>query len=273
MKNFLDKQVLITGAGSGIGQATALALAQQGATLWLADINAKGLDITQALIEPLGIKSTKMLCDVADGNSVKAMAEQVHSQIDALDILINNAGIGCGGRFLDASLETWHKAIDINLMGVVHGCHYFLPEMVRRNQGGHVVNMASIAAYMASPDMPIYTASKYAVLGLSEALAADMAQYNIGVTAVCPGVINTAIIDNSIMEGKLQQSQTHTQIADFYRKRNYSPEQVARAILQGIKKNKAVLPVSPESWLMYYSKRLFPKLVMYLARKDLPFLK
>lgn len=272
-QSFADKEVLITGAGSGIGRETALAFAQAGARLWLSDINDSGNEETARQVRQAGSVAHTLHCNVADADQVANMAEQIHAQIPALDILMNNAGVGSGGRFLDTRLETWRKVMDINLMGVVHGCHYFLPAMVERNQGGHVINMASAAAFMAAPEMPIYAASKFAVRGFSESLRGDMARHGIGVTTVCPGIINTPIVSQSIMEGSLNESGRQDKIISFYEKRNYTPKQVAKVILQAIVRNVAVQPVSPEAWGMYYAKRYVPGLILKLSGKEMPFLK
>lgn len=273
MKSFQQKEVLITGAGSGIGRATAIAFASKGARLWLADIDEPGNKQTAQLIEKAGGVARTLHCNVADLNSVKQAAAIVHKDIEALDILMNNAGIGSGGRFLDTKPDTWKKVMDINVMGVLNGCHAFLPNMVARNQGGHVVNTASAAGFIAMPDMPIYGASKFAVVGFTEALRGDMASHGIGVSAICPGIINTPIVARSIMEGEMHNDKTQQKIQQFYKKRNYTPERVAKAVLQAVRKNIAVQPVSPEAWGMYYSKRFTPWLVRQLAKVDAPVFK
>ena len=273
MKSFKDKQILVTGAASGIGQATAMASAREGAHLWLSDLNEQGLSETADMIRQSGGSAQTLTCDVADADAVQAMAAKVHEKNEALDILVNNAGIGSAGRFLDVSLDTWHKVMDVNLMGVVHGCQAFLPAMVKRGQGGHVVNTASAASFLASPEMPVYAASKFAVLGLSESLRADMANHDIGVSAICPGIINTSIVRNTIMEGAMGQGDVQSKVVQFYEKRNYSADHVAEAILKAVRRNIAVQPVSPEAWGMYLGKRLMPGLVGRLTQRELPFLK
>lgn len=271
MKNFRDKEILITGAGSGIGRETALLFAAEGARLWLADVNDQGNEETARMVRDTGATARTLHCNVADMESVQAMADKVHDEIESLDILMNNAGIGSAGRFLDTRLETWRKVMDINLMGVVHGCHAFLPQMVTHGRGGHVINTASAAAFIAAPDMPIYGASKFAVLGFTESLRADMAGHGIGVTAICPGIINTGIVATSIMEGKVGEAQD--KLVSFYQKRNYTPAQVARAVLRAVRHNVAVQPVSPEAWGMYLGKRFIPGLVARLTERELPFMK
>ena len=273
MKNFKDKLVLITGAGSGIGRETAIAFAKEGAKLILTDINDDGLIQTKQLIESVGGIAVYYNVNVTDADAMKTLAEQVQREQGVVDVLINNAGIGSAGRFLDTKLETWRKVLDVNLMGVVHGCHAFLPAMVARGAGGHVVNLSSLAGYFAAPDMPIYSASKFAVLGFSESLRSDMVKHNIGVTAICPGIINTAIISATIMEGDMGNAGVRDKVQSLYAKRNYTPAQVADAIVDAVKKNQAVRPVSPESWTVYYAKRLMPSLVARVGRLQQSFAK
>jgi len=270
MKDFTNKWVLVTGAGSGIGRETARAFAAKGGRLLLVDVNDEGSEQTRRMIADAGGEARVFHADVSDAGAMQALAEQIHGEIPAVDVLVNNAGIGSAGRFLDVSLETWRRVVDINVMGVVHGCHYFLPRMVERGSG-HVVNIASAAAFLAMPDMPAYASSKFAVLGLSESLRSDMAEYGIGVSAICPGIINTPIVSTAIMEGEMAgRDSTRQRIVDLYQRRNYTPEQVAKAVVRAVKANTGVKPVSPESWAMYYSKRLVPGLVSRLTQRGSP---
>lgn len=273
MKDFKGKLVFITGAGSGIGRETALAFAKGGARLAIADLREAGVAETRRMIESAGGKATHYVVDVTDAEAMKALAGRVQEELGIVDVLVNNAGIGAAGNFLETTLATWKKVMDVNVMGVVHGCHAFLPSMVARGQGGHVVNLASLAAYVAAADMPVYCTSKFAVLGFSESLRADMARHNIGVTAICPGVIHTNIISATIMEGGMGKEGVRDKVENFYAKRNYTPAQVAAAIVDAVRKNQGVRPVSPESWAMYYLKRLSPALVTRLAGMETPLTK
>jgi short-subunit dehydrogenase len=195
----------------------------------------------------------------------------VHARYGALDVLVNNAGIGATGRFLDTSVETWDRVWNINVKGVMLGCRLFLPRMIEANRGGHVVNVASMAGYFASPEMSIYAASKFAVLGFSEALRADLQDKGIGVSAICPGIVNTNIVATSIAEGGSASWQGSA--VDFYKKRSYPPSKVAAAILRAVQKNVAVLPVTPEAWVVYHLKRFLPEMTRSLAARPLPFMK
>ena len=183
-------------------------------------------------------------------------------------MLINNAGIASAGRFLGTSTDTWRKVIDVNLMGVVHGCHAFLPAMVERGLGGQVVNLSSVAGFFGVPDMPVYVASKFAVQGFSESLRADMAEHGIGVTAICPGIINTPIVAATIMEGDMGNEKVRSKAQELYNKRNYTPDRVAKAIVDAVARNQSVRPVSPESWLLYLGKRFIPRLTELAAKNQ-----
>ncbi|MDH3645653.1 MAG: SDR family NAD(P)-dependent oxidoreductase [Gammaproteobacteria bacterium] len=274
MKNLQGKVVLITGAGSGIGQQTAVAFAAEKTKLILLDIKQEGLDQTVGMAQSDAQSIETHICDVSDFSAMQSLADEINSKYGAVDVLINNAGIGTAGSFLDTTLETWKKTLDINLMGVVHGCKVFLPAMVARKQGGAVVNIASMAGYYAANIMPVYSASKFAVLGFSESLRADLNEQNISVSAICPGIIKTPIIASSVFEGQLSgddAEEFRKKAVAFYEKRNYTPDRVAKAILKAVKKRKGVVPVSPEAWIAYYLKRFFPGIVAWATRQDAPF--
>jgi short-subunit dehydrogenase len=201
---------------------------------------------------------------------MRALADTVHANCGYVDVLVNNAGIGAAGRFLDTRIETWDRVWNVNVKGVMLGCKFFLPPMIERGSG-HVVNMSSLAGYLASPDMAIYAASKYAVLGFSEALRADLGDKGIGVSAICPGIVNTGIIAATTFEGRSSTAQEGAE--QFYQRRNYPPSKVAAAILRAVEQNQAVVPVTPEAWTIYHLKRLLPSVARAIAARPLPFMK
>ena len=267
VSNLTGKKVLVTGAGSGIGRETALAFARRGADIVICDIQESAASRTAENVRALGRNAMAEVVDVADAERMRAFAETVHSKIEAVDILVNNAGVGLGGGFLDTTLEDWQWIIGINLRGIVHGCHFFVPRMVARKRGGHVVNVASAAAYLASEALCAYSTTKFAVLGLSEALRDELQPHGIGVTAICPGIINTPITGSARLRGKAALPGAREQMVAFYQRRNYGPERVAQAIVKAVARNAAVAPVSPEAWVLYLLKRLSPGFTAWLNRR------
>jgi NAD(P)-dependent dehydrogenase (short-subunit alcohol dehydrogenase family) len=254
---------LVTGAGSGIGRTTALAFARAGADLVLCDVDEAGLAGTTADAESMGRTVLARRVDVADREAMRAFADEVHARHAAVDVLVNNAGVALTGGLLDTSLDDWDWLLSINVKGVVHGCHYFIPAMVRRGEGGHVVNISSLAGLVASSQVCAYSTTKFAVVGLSEALRQEVARHDIGVTVVCPGFIRTPIVEHTRMRG--ESADMRDQIHAFFHKRGHAPEKVASAILDAIRTNRAVVPVSPEAWASYFAKRASPGLSSWMA--------
>jgi NAD(P)-dependent dehydrogenase (short-subunit alcohol dehydrogenase family) len=257
--------VLVTGAGSGIGRATALLCAGRGAALAICDRDEIGLAETERAAGGMGVEVLARQLDVGNRGQMQAFADAVHERVAAVDLLVNNAGVGLGGGFLDTELEDWDWILPINVMGVVHGCHMFLPRMVQAGHGGHVVNLSSVAGYFANPSLSAYTATKFAVLGLSEALRVELRPHGIGVTAVCPGLINTPITRTSPMRGAAADEESRARVVRLYERRNYGPERVAKRILHAVAHDRAVMPVTAEAWAMYALTRACPPLARRLA--------
>ncbi|PTQ91427.1 SDR family NAD(P)-dependent oxidoreductase [Agitococcus lubricus] len=264
--HFQHKLALVTGAGSGIGRATAIRLGSLGCRVIISDRNANALAETATLLHSQSVENYSEVVDVADWQAMQVLADKVHQQYGVLDILVNNAGVATAGEFLHTPIEDWHWVMSINLMGVVHGCKAFGTEMAARGQG-HIVNVASAAGYYAAPDMSAYSASKHAVMGLTESLRLELAEHNVGVSAICPGVINTNIVAAMRTHGEVVKSQA--KLVDIYRKRNYGPEGVAEAVVSAVKHNRGVVPVSPEAWVLYAGKRLVPEVMDVVQRTAL----
>jgi NAD(P)-dependent dehydrogenase (short-subunit alcohol dehydrogenase family) len=265
--NLSGKTVLVTGAGSGIGKATALAFARRGASLALCDVDEDGLTETATESRGLGREVLAQRVDVANRDQMRDFAAAVHARIEAVDILMNNAGVGLTAGFLDTTLEDWDWIMSINLRGVVHGCHFFVPPMVARGRGGHVVNVASSASFVGTELLAAYSTMKFAVLGLTEALRDELGRHRIGVTAVCPGVINTAIARTSRMRGLYATPAAQQHMIEMFARRNYTPERVAENILKAVQRGRVVAPIAAEAWLMYYLKRFAPGLLAWINRK------
>jgi NAD(P)-dependent dehydrogenase (short-subunit alcohol dehydrogenase family) len=266
-ENLAGRVVLVTGAGSGIGRETALLCARRGADLAICDVNDDGLAETEAGARALGRQVLARHVDVADREQMREFAATVAAELGVVDLLVNNAGVGLGAGLLDTELEDWDWIVPINLMGVVHGCHFFIPPMVERGRGGHVVNVSSAAGLWAPPTLNAYAATKFAVRGMTEALREELHEHGIGVTAICPGIINTPITANSRMRGAQAEPGEQDRVVDFYRRRNYGPDKVAKNILKAVERNRGVAPVSPEAWLSYGLVRVSPRLAGWISRK------
>ncbi len=265
--NLTGRTVLVTGAGSGIGRATALLAARRGADLVVCDLDEGGLAETEAEARSLGREVLARRVDVANRDQMTEFAAAVGESVGAVDLLVNNAGVGLGAKFLDTELSDWDWIVSINLMGVVHGCKLFVPAMVERGAGGHVVNVSSVAGYLASPPLAAYSTTKFGVLGLSEALREELQPHGIGVTAICPGLINTPITTSSRMRGIAADPARRERMRAMYERRNYGPDRVARNILKAVQRDRVVAPVSPEAWFAYGLKRLSPRLAGWVVRK------
>jgi NAD(P)-dependent dehydrogenase (short-subunit alcohol dehydrogenase family) len=261
------RTVLVTGAGSGIGRETALLAAHRGADLAICDVDEAGLADVEASARALGRSVLARRVDVADREQMRGFADAVHEEAGVVDLLVNNAGVGLGAGLLESELEDWDWIVAINIMGVVHGCHFFLPPMVERGQGGHVANLSSAAGFYATPSLVAYSATKFAVLGLSESLREELQPHGIGVTAICPGIINTPITSSSRMRGAAADPAARERVVALYRRRNYGPDRVARNILKAVERNRSVAPISPEAWFAYAMKRASPRLAGWTARR------
>jgi NAD(P)-dependent dehydrogenase (short-subunit alcohol dehydrogenase family)/pimeloyl-ACP methyl ester carboxylesterase len=270
---FGDTLVSVTGAGSGIGRATALAFAAEGAEVVVSDINEGAAADTVARIAAAGGSAHAYRLDVADAAAVERFAEQVCASHGVPDVVVNNAGVGQAGNFLDTPADQYDRVLDINFGGVVNGCRAFAARMVDRGTGGHIVNVASMAAYAPLQSMNAYATSKAAVFMFSDCLRAELDTAGIGLTTVCPGVIDTDIVSTTHFDVPAERRDAvearRAQIERGFKARRYSPDKAARAIVSAVKKNKPIRPITPEAYLLYGTSRALPQAMRNAARVKL----
>ncbi|MFD4140914.1 SDR family oxidoreductase [Streptomyces sp. NPDC058572] len=270
-ERFGGQLVLVTGAASGIGRATAFAFAEAGARVVVVDRDGEGAARTAEMCRLIGAPGAwAEQVDVSDEQAMEKLAEKVAAEHGVVDVLVNNAGIGVSGSFLDTGSEDWKKVLDVNLWGVIHGCRLFGRQMAERGQGGHIVNTASAAAFQPSRMLPAYSTSKAAVLMLSECLRAELAGRGIGVSAICPGIVNTNITATTRFAGadETEEKRRQQRSTRLYGLRNYPPEKVADAILRAVVHNRAVVPVTPEARTVHFLSRFAPKALRAIARVE-----
>ena len=268
--DFGDTLVAVTGAGSGIGRETAFAFAARGAEVVVSDIDEAAVKDTAAQIAARGGVAYSYVVDVSDADAVEAFAEQVSGEHGVPDIVVNNAGIGQAGGFLDTPAEQFDRVLDINFGGVVNGCRSFGRRLVERGTGGHIVNVSSMAAYAPLQSLSAYCSSKAATYMFSDCLRAELDTAGIGLTTICPGVINTNIVKNTRIDVPVADSERvdgrRGQLGMMFALRHYGPDKVANAILSSVKKNKPIRPVAPEAYALYGISRVAPQALRNAAR-------
>ncbi|WP_280341906.1 SDR family oxidoreductase [Nocardia abscessus] len=266
---FDDQLVVITGGGSGIGRATALALARRGAEIVLSDIDLAAAKETAELIAAEHGVAHAYHLDVADEAEMQAHAATVLDNHGVPDILINNAGIGQAGAFFETSAADFDRVLRINLGGVVNGCRAFGPAMAERGLGGHIVNLSSMAAYSPQQGFSAYSTSKSAVFMFSDCVRAELAARGISVHTICPGIVHTNIVARTRFSGVSAEEEKRKQerYDNLYRIRRYGPEKVAEQIVRALQRNRSIVPVTPEAHLQYHFGRLAPAVVRFLAAR------
>lgn len=264
--DFAAKVAVVTGAGSGIGRATALLLARLGAKVHVTDLDGAAAEAVRSEIEAVGGTAVAHAVDVTDPAAVESLAERVFAEDGGVDVLHNNAGVGHSGNVEDTTLEDWQRVLDVNLMGTVHGIHFFVPRMLGQGRPAHVVNTASGLGLLASAQLAPYCASKFGVVGLTEALNAELAPRGIHLSALCPGIIDTPITQAAVMRGEMVERTQATQ--DFYRRRGAAPDAVAEAVVEAIRKRRLIQTVPrwhvDPGWIV---KRVSPRASQILSRR------
>ncbi|MBR7834268.1 SDR family NAD(P)-dependent oxidoreductase [Actinospica durhamensis] len=250
-RDLTAKSAVVTGAGSGIGRSIALLLAQRGARVYVADVDEQRAEAVARAIRGAGGAASAHVVDVTDADAVARFADAVFLD-GPLDLLFNNAGIGLAGAVVDTTLEDWRRLIDVNLMGVVHGLNAFLPRLLAQGRPAHIVNTASMAGLVPAAGLTAYSATKAAVVALTEALEIELIGTAVRVSALCPGVIDTAIVSATTMRGTWADRRART--VELYAKRGTSPDTVARQALAALRRGRRIVPtpryqVVPHWWL------------------------
>ena len=253
---FAGKRCFLTGAASGIGRATALRLAVEGAELYLTDRNAAGLAATVADARALGaVVAAHRVLDISDVDEVAAFAADIHASGPAMDVVMNIAGVSAWGTVDKLTHRDWKSMIDINLMGPIHVIENLVPPMIEARRGGHLVNVSSAAGLVALPWHAAYSASKYGLRGLSEVLRFDLARHRIGVSVVVPGAVQTPLVDTVHIAGVDREDPQVRKWTGRFSGHAVSPEHAAEKILRGVAKNRYLIYTSPDIRALYLFKR------------------
>ncbi len=267
MSAYRDRVAIITGGASGIGAAVAGELAHHGARLVLADRDVERARLTAQAIVDAGGRADAVALDVTDAGAVRDTIERVHREHGRIDFLFNNAGIAIAGEARDHTLDDWLRTLDINLRGVVHGVHAAYPLMAKQGHG-HIVNTASVAGLFPATNEIAYTASKYAVVGLTRALRAEGEALGVRATVICPGFVDTPILFENITirhPGELP-IRSRGDLKALLPVRVMPVEKAARIIARGVARNAAIVVVTPHAWGLWLLDRLSPRIGHRLAR-------
>jgi len=254
-----DRSVFLTGAASGIGRATALAAARDGAVLFLTDVDEPGLwTVVEEVRASGGEVAYAAPADLADHEAVRAMATEITERHGAMDVVMNIAGIASWGTITAMPHSTWQRVVDVNLMGPIAVLEYLVPPMIQARRGGHVVNVSSAAGIIGMPWHAAYSASKFGLRGVSEVLRFDLVRHRIGVSLVCPGGVDTGLTETVSIAGVDKTSPEFNRLLKAFRKRAVSPEQAAEAILKGVRRNRYWVYTSPDIRVAHLAQRWFP---------------
>ena len=259
MKKFPKKRVVITGSGSGLGRALAVEFAKQQWRVLVSDVNMDGAKETLRLVQEADGDGFAVPCDVTNSEDVNRLAEKAVSEWGGADIIVNNAGVLSVGVMEEIKLEDWRWIIDINLMGVIHGCKAFIP-VFKKQGSGHIVNIASAAGFSALAEMGPYNVTKAGVIALSETLRPELAYKNIGVTVVCPSFFKTNLMDQT----RYSEKKAYNRMDAFFQKSKGSAEEVSRHIIKSVTKNKTYVIFHPDARFWWSIKRHFPNFYLKL---------
>jgi NAD(P)-dependent dehydrogenase (short-subunit alcohol dehydrogenase family) len=256
---FRGKAVFVTGAASGIGLGLSRALAGAGARVRMTDVDGAACEAAAADFRAQGHDASAAPLDVRDGAAFSAAFEDAWRELGRIDLLFNNAGIGAAADARDMTAELWQRVVDINFMGVIHGCHAAWPRMAASG-GGQIVNIASAFGLLPGPLYAAYSATKHGVVGLSRSLRAEGSALGIGVTAVCPGFIRTRILENAVVVG-VDRARAEAAIPFRF----LDADDAVASTLRGVARNRALVVFPWEIRLLWWLDRLAPSLVDWLS--------
>lgn len=254
-----NREVFITGAASGIGQATAVQAAAEGARVHLVDLSADQLSETAYAIQAAGgrVGLVEPL-DVSDYDAVKALARKLTDEYGAMDVVMNIAGIARWGTVQAMPHSDWRALVEVNLMGPIHVIEELVPPMIDSGRGGQLVNCSSAAGIIAMPWHAAYSATKFGVRGVSEVLRYDLARYKIGVTLVCPGGVDTGLVQTIKIAGVDETNRAFLKARRRFQRHAVTPEKAADAIIEGVRRNRYWVYTSRDIWLVHLLQRYFP---------------
>jgi len=256
MVTLRDKRCFLTGAASGIGRATALAAAAEGAVLFLTDLDAARLEDTVRDARAAGGKvAAHRALDVSDYDAVRAFAESIHENFGSMDVVMNIAGISVWGAVDTLEHRHWRQVIEVNLMGPIHVIESFVPDMIRAGRGGHLVNVSSAAGLFGLPFHAAYSGAKFGLRGVSEVLRFDLERHGIQVSLVCPGGVNTPLVDTVQIVGAGLSPEEFQGLKAEFRRRAVTPEEAARAILRGVKRGQYLVFTSTDTRIGHWFQR------------------
>jgi NAD(P)-dependent dehydrogenase (short-subunit alcohol dehydrogenase family) len=254
---------IVTGAASGLGRALSVEMAKQQWHIALCDVNEAGAAETLALVEKAGGAGQVERLDVTNPDAWKSLADKLQASWPQLDLLVNNAGVGVGGEVGKLSLEDWNWIVNINLWGAIYGCHTMVGWMKQNPRGGHIVNIASMAAIVSAPSMAPYNMTKAAMVSLSETLDGELKPFNIGATAVCPSFFPTNIINS----GRFDSEEARKTAAKLMSQSKATAEQVARLILRAVERKELYVFAPSEATLFWRLKRLMPRTALRMIAR------
>lgn len=256
MKGEYLRSAVITGAASGFGRALSLAWAQKGWRIGIADIDMEGAGVTLAMVERSGGTGEVFRCDVRRKEEVEAMADHFFDAWGGVGVLVNNAGVVDVGRVGEIRMEGWERMIETSLMGVIYGCHAFVPRMKEQGEG-HIVNTASLAGIASLPEMGPYNVAKAGVISLSETLHTELAPFGIGVTVVCPSFFNTNLLKDMTCTDEWERDFARATFSSA----RMTAEEIAGMVVRAVERNRFYVLPQPSAKFLWLMKRISPETV------------